>query len=299
MEFANLQHLVDYIEQASLEQSFSYQLAIITNGTLLDQDKAEYLLAKNIKIVLSLDGSQASNDLNRQEAQTANSVFAKVMGNLQTLDKNLGLFKKIEIAKVISPNNYQFLAADLAFFQQAGFASLDVQLALYQDWSRINLSDWQIKVKDFFQAYEQFFINNDKQPVIKLNNFYSLFNAENHRLSNCEKYRLDSQGSLFLCLSYLLDAKKLEAERLDQTADFAKNKLALIKSYEEAIGNQIKLSEACFCPLDLFVYCQEKNLNFIETYNLYQQLLSIFNEEMKACADRLYANAQFRKMFNL
>lgn len=69
----------------SLFEDISF--SIVTNGTLIDEEKAKFFKKHNIGVGISLDGPKAINDENRIYKNTDKSVYDQVLSNIEYLKK--------------------------------------------------------------------------------------------------------------------------------------------------------------------------------------------------------------------
>jgi uncharacterized protein len=299
LAFTEIQYLVDYIEQNSRNFGFDYKINLITNGTLLDAKIVKYLFAHDIGLILSLDGIKETHDSQRKFSVQQNSVFDALLAKLKQLNKDYNLISRIRISKVITPASFASIAKDLRLFNDLNFASVDLQIQLYRDWSDNDLKGFSQFMKKFSQEYIALFNQPNNKPIIKINNLSALLRPENHQLFNCEKYRLAPDGSIFLCLSCMLDENFLLDNKLNNTLDCASKKLNFITKKYSAIKKFIKDEDFLFCPLDLFIYCQLKNKDFLREYRIYKNLVDIFNTEILAIAKALAHNQQYKEMYQI
>lgn len=84
LEFDLIKKCVDYISKKKGEQTVKFPMT--TNGTLLTEEKFEFLINNNFNIMISLDGTKESHDANRK--------FLSGEGSFDLVIKNLKLLKK-------------------------------------------------------------------------------------------------------------------------------------------------------------------------------------------------------------
>lgn len=114
LEFVLIQKCVDYITKCKGDQLVLYP--ITTNGTLLDQEKIEFLVKHDVSLMISLDGAKESHDANRQFLNGQGS-FDLIMNNLKALkeyDENYYLnqvsFNCVISATTDLDSTYEFYA---------------------------------------------------------------------------------------------------------------------------------------------------------------------------------------------
>lgn len=82
LEFELIKKCSDYIIKHKGDRKVIYP--ITTNGTLLDQEKIEFLVKNNVSLMISLDGAKESHDANRKFTSGKGS-FELIMKNLKAL----------------------------------------------------------------------------------------------------------------------------------------------------------------------------------------------------------------------
>jgi len=109
-------------------------LHVCTNGTLLDGDKAAFLLESGVELDISLDGPAALHDRNRKAGPGGpRSVFAAVMRNLEKLPPSwLGRMRAVSTFDSATLGR----AADaLDFLRGLGFRGAGFGIDIYENWS--------------------------------------------------------------------------------------------------------------------------------------------------------------------
>lgn len=86
LEFELIKRCADYITEHKGDQVVTY--SITTNGTLLDQEKIEFLVKHDVTLMISLDGAKESHDANRK--------FLSGQGSFDVIMKNLTLLKEFD-----------------------------------------------------------------------------------------------------------------------------------------------------------------------------------------------------------
>lgn len=82
LEYELVKKCIEYSKEIFLNKNLSFNLT--TNATLLDVEKAKYLLTNNVYITISLDGPQEIHDLHRKLISGEGS-FEKVIKNLEAI----------------------------------------------------------------------------------------------------------------------------------------------------------------------------------------------------------------------
>ncbi len=298
LSFKELQELVSFIKEKQSEVGFDYEISLITNGTLFNNEILNYLLQENLNIILSLDGQRETNDKNRKFKNNNKSVFDQVTQHLKNFN-DFSIFPKIFISKVVSPNNLNSLTKDILFFNKMGFKAVDLGIENYKFWSDHEIKECLRFFKNLMQDYFGLFVDNKNKKIIKITNLESLINNENHRLLNCEKYRINYDGNVFLCQSCLFNKSLFEKYKLNKTDNIEINKADFLQRKIKQLNNKINLNNVPFCPIDLYIYCQDNNLNFMRFYSSQVKLRYSFNKILFNYFKKLKNNTIFKKLYNL
>jgi uncharacterized protein len=104
LEFELMKKIVGYAEEILADKELTFHITI--NGTLLTQEAAEYLMEKNFRITLSLDGPREIHDANRRFAVNGKGSFDVIMANISQLSELCPDYKKdFMLSMVIDPGN--------------------------------------------------------------------------------------------------------------------------------------------------------------------------------------------------
>ncbi len=298
LRYKEIKELVDFIKEKQKKYYFAYTLTLITNGTMLNRNNFEYFENNNINIILSLDGGKLTNDANRRYKDNESSVYEAVIKNLQTIADNKEIFSKISISKVISVNNMTSLVADLLGFNNLGFKSVDLAIESYRYWSVNEQKEFSQAIDKMYLAYEKLF-EKKSNNIIKINNLAKILNKENHRLLNCDQYRIYCDGSVFLCLSYLFN-EELRQQHFNLDQDIYKQKFKLIKKQIAGMQEDIDMKFincGLFCPVDLYIYSKIAGSDFKELFLTYSNLYYYMNLAGKKTIKRLCDKDNFAKIY--
>ena len=116
------------------------EIELFTNGTLLTPGRARRLMALGAKLVVSIDGTRESNDLNRRfRGQPGRSVFDAVAANLAGLRKEE--LRRLCASMTVNPNTARALRGNVRFLRELGFGEVQVNLNILVPWNRKALSD--------------------------------------------------------------------------------------------------------------------------------------------------------------
>ena len=98
LNFECLKELVEYAN--GIEIGADKQYIITTNGYLLDEERAKFLVQNNFKILISLDGPKVEHDKNRK-LKNGKGTFDKIYGNLTKFKELFPNYNDINFITVI------------------------------------------------------------------------------------------------------------------------------------------------------------------------------------------------------
>ncbi len=133
VEFPLLRRAVE-----TLRRRRGLHLHVCTNGTLLDREKAGFLLDSGVELDVSLDGPAALHDRNRRAGPGGpRSVFAAVLRNLEALPPSWT--GRMRAVSTFDSRTIAGAAGALEFLRDLGFRHAGFGIDIYENWSRRDL----------------------------------------------------------------------------------------------------------------------------------------------------------------
>ncbi len=175
INFNLIKKCVEYIESTYDIFETSYNLT--TNGSLLDEDKAEWLMQNNISMLISIDGPKEEHDRNRVY-RNGKGTFKDVMKNITKLNSKMD--RRVTTISIIDYKSDLFKREE--FFSRPEIPHLDF-LNQVSDVPGCNYYD-QFSDEDFLAFAEQIKkakvhylkdIHNQRQKGRKTSVFNHLF----------------------------------------------------------------------------------------------------------------------------
>lgn len=125
LEFPLIRRAVAYVEQAR-PRGMTVRYHIVTNGTLLREEQAEFLAEHDFKVGLSFDGVPAAQDLRGR------GTFAVLDGLLDRLrDERPAFFaENLSVGLTLLPSTIPFLADSIEYFLEKDVRRLGVSPAI-------------------------------------------------------------------------------------------------------------------------------------------------------------------------
>ncbi len=109
---------------------------MITNGTLLTDERIDYFRRAGVDYTLSLDGVRAAHDLERRTVDGRGS-FDRIRARVP---KILEADPYVKVNLVITPRNAPYLAESIRFLRETGFRYLNVSPDFGGDWDAKSLA---------------------------------------------------------------------------------------------------------------------------------------------------------------
>lgn len=109
LAFPLIRELIPYARQRASSSDRQISFSTTTNTTLLDEEHADFLVANNVAILMSVDGMRESHDLNRID-HAGRGSFAKCERAIRILR---GYGQRIGIKMTVMPENAHRLADDV------------------------------------------------------------------------------------------------------------------------------------------------------------------------------------------
>ncbi len=216
-----------------------------TNGYLLDKETLDFLLKNNVIIVLSLDGSEKTHNLNRKD-----KTFNKILNNIK------GYEDKVIVNYVINPNSIDNLIKDFENLVNLGFKKIDVRPNSDYLWRKDELDKLDKEVLKFyrlyFNKYKEKGVGLILDKVIGKRCFY-----ENER--GCNELKISPEGYFFsccrLCNAYRKEdmnfgKKVFDCEKREKFLSFARDKINIYRKNKRCDG--CNLRSYCLCLIDSF-----------------------------------------------
>jgi uncharacterized protein len=125
-----------------------------TNGTLLNEERLQYLKSVNLTILLSLDG--------RRETHNKHRIYPDGRGSWDDIPLDL-IIKyygtNIEIRPTILPDTIETWVDDLAWFHAKGLYTVATEVAYEDDWNEENMK----KARKMYETLGEIYIELKKK----------------------------------------------------------------------------------------------------------------------------------------
>ncbi len=193
LPFSVLKKVITYGEKKAKKKGKKIDFIITTNAILLDERKIDFFKKHNVLLIISLDGSRESQNINRPQAGKKDS-YSLIVKNLPLI------FKKgvdCYCYTVVTPETVNFLEDNFRSLVNLGFKKIWLMMACGVDWKPKDIAILEKGVKNICRIYPSLLA---KKGIVLLNlkNWLSPF-----RMNTELSVNLD--GCLYsACLTYLI-----------------------------------------------------------------------------------------------
>ncbi|MBQ3144479.1 MAG: radical SAM protein [Akkermansia sp.] len=132
MEWELLQHCHEYLAAEAAARNIPVRYGITTNGTLLSQDRLEWMAERDYLIGLSLDGSPTMHDTNRRFADGRGS-HATVWEALERINSFPKLRSKVIC--VVNPANHHYLREGVRWLHEHYKGDIGLNFDYWSEWT--------------------------------------------------------------------------------------------------------------------------------------------------------------------
>lgn len=134
--------LISWIE----EQGWKFTYGITSNCILMDKEKVDYLLEKNIGLLLSCDGDKYTQDLNRPMKNSSKSSFDELAKNLSYIAKKM---PNITFRSTITAETAEHLFENLMFAGKMGFEHVFAIINEFEDYDESTRSKIDLELDKY------------------------------------------------------------------------------------------------------------------------------------------------------
>ncbi|NLI09802.1 MAG: radical SAM protein [Elusimicrobia bacterium] len=255
-----------------IRSKFPYsRINIFTNGMLLNKKAADLAEEKNLNFLISIDGDKKTTDFNRKTFIYP-SVYEKILKNL----KNFKNFHRFTANMVITPDNVEYWADNVAHLKKMGFESVNWDINYAGEWDKKKINIFSEELIKILSSYIK---ESFKKSNFKLSNLYKyLFkkNSDDQPLS----LTLMNDGNFYFCdlTSLLREANQKELKKTEMFFNF-------LSAQKNLSRNEL------YCGTGLYLYLclknkkseeAEKKLSFFfDLKNRHEKILKAFANKIK------------------
>ena len=203
INFSLIKQSIEYAENLFKIKKCNFSMA--TNGSLLTEDKIDYLAEHEVKLAISIDGPEDIQDQNRRFYNNGKGTFTVVNKNLNIIrEKYPSYFNEyVSVHPVITPSTD--LNAVYAYFKETLMIP-ESNIVL----SSINTSGLDIifdensleddsTIKDYIEKESRKFFGNYDMTYINKNKISKVFHHGGPCMPGTKKLFVNTEGQLYPC----------------------------------------------------------------------------------------------------
>lgn len=159
--FSNLRDITNYARSKQRED-LSFRFGLDTNGSLLSDDKIDFLLSNHFSVLFSFDGIKKAQDSHRRLANGGSS-YEMVIGNLhRALKKGLQLM----VRQTITPKNVRYLSDSIQFLLNLKVKEIAFDLAYESGWTGYDMHILRNEIEKVAELYSDNLLRSEENIIL-------------------------------------------------------------------------------------------------------------------------------------
>lgn len=150
MNFDGVCFVTEYAEQRAAAAGKKLAFDMTSNGVLLNEQKAEYLAAHRVMVLLSVDGMRESHDAFRRDKR-GRGTFDQVMAGLKVLKRYQ---QWIGVKMTVMPENAGRLLDDVVGLRECGINQYIIGYATGIEWTEAAMNTYVEQLGQVYQWYQ-------------------------------------------------------------------------------------------------------------------------------------------------
>jgi len=308
LRFGKMKRLYGYM-QHRINGKVKLAVAVVSNGTLLNENRYQFLKKNGIILKVSIDGKKGVHDFNRPfKFEKYISSYDRIIGNLKRFHNKDGY--KINAQLVFTPFIIKNLSENIQSLWRQGFDYIDFYPDLYARWSKDELDRTEREFRKFVDFYISIFKNAKDIKDIFENSLLHTFvkELELYKPVICQKVHLDRNGYFYCCDKVF---SLPESERKEFIiGDIHKGidnrlRLRLLEQKRKEIRNltgndcrTCKYLKFCFCPVGHYIYFSSYGLDFKKYFPQFCRLSQIYIQSFLEIKRYLQPRPLFAKVYS-
>lgn len=273
LEWPLVKKIYEYARKEAEKRGIILDVAVMTNGTRLNQEMIDYFIKNKTIVKISIDGDKITHDQNRPfRINPRLSSFDKIIENIDNLKiGNLHLAASM----VFTPQNIDHFLENIKFLNSKSFYYVEFYPDLYAKWGKSDLE----KLKKIFKKFESYYIDlfkNNKKAF--KNSLLDTFvnDVEIEKMEKCGKIHINALGEFYVCDKvFSLEPQKRKnyiIGDIENEIDSEK-RISFLKRLREDFFAESKLNckkckyyKYCFCPVGHYIYFKENKKNVSDDF---------------------------------
>lgn len=169
LAFTLIKEIITYIERKNIQNPITYN--ITTNGTIISDEIINYVIEKNIKLSISIDGPASIHDENRVDIQ-GNGTLEIILKNIQKISVKLDFF---QVNAVYGTNTVEQLDKTFDFFVENGIKNIHLNPNITEKWDISSFPKITTAYERIAKRYIELYKNNEEVALNLIDNKLILF----------------------------------------------------------------------------------------------------------------------------
>jgi uncharacterized protein len=310
VRFGKVRKLYQYIQNQNNEKT-KLVVAVMSNGTLLNKSRYEFLKKNRIILKVSIDGRKKIHDYNRPfKLKRYGSSYDRIVSNLRQFHNHeSGEHKVVCASLVFTPVTVKNLLDNIRSLWKLGFDYIDFYPDLYGQWSQGELNNTESAFREFSDFYCSIFESAQDRASVFGNSLLHTFVAERdlYKPILCGKVHLDWNGNFYYCdkVFSLPETKRKEFVIGDSHKGFDNRlRLRLLKQKRNELKkitgkdcSLCKYVKYCFCPVGHYIYFSAQGLDFKQYFPQFCSLSQIYIRSFLGIIRKLKQHPLFVKSY--
>jgi uncharacterized protein len=154
LEFEQIKRIVELIKNHPLYSRSKVTISITSNGTIFNQEIADFMLSNDIILCISCDGSPKIQDINRKYKNgQGSSVIVE-----QTIKNALPLFPLLPVNAVFSDQTLQYLPQTVDYLIDLGVQNIYLNVNISANWTQQHAEQLSKIYGAIAERYIQFYL---------------------------------------------------------------------------------------------------------------------------------------------
>ena len=256
VEWVHLKEIIPAMKQEAIRRGTRIGFSIVTNMTLLDEEKLDWLMANNVGIHPSIDGCAPAQDACR--------IFKDGKGSSTIVYENarrlLSRTKGRSCRMTVTPETAKYMYASVVFLaKDIGFETVNAVMAGGIDWSDADITVIEEQVKVLTDWWMDEMRQGNHYSLYHLRNmFMGIWSAQRRRglcSAGVSHAVVDTMGNIFPCHRFANFQSK--PEYLMGTLDTGITNRTLfdaLRTYDLALANKERCQN-CIAVMGCHAFC--------------------------------------------